>query len=112
MASAPRALQALAVLVVTVATAGAAQRPAAVTHTVTMENLQFSPAELTVNRGDRIVWVNKDLFPHTATADGKAFDSQGIAANASWTYVAATLTSILTLLYFLFRAGVLGGRDD
>jgi Zn-dependent membrane protease YugP len=29
---------------------------------------------------------------------------------AAWTYVAATLTSILTLLYFLFRAGLLGGR--
>jgi len=30
---------------------------------------------------------------------------------AAWTYVAATRTSILTLLYFLFRAGLLGGRD-
>jgi len=33
---------------------------------------------------------------------------------AALTYVAATLTSILTLLYFLFRAGLLGGssRDE
>ncbi len=30
---------------------------------------------------------------------------------AALTYVAATLTSVLTLLYFLFRAGLLGGRD-
>ncbi len=30
---------------------------------------------------------------------------------AAWTYVAATLTSILTLLYFLFRAGLLGGSS-
>jgi Zn-dependent membrane protease YugP len=30
---------------------------------------------------------------------------------AAWTYVAATLTSILTLLYFLFRSGLLGGRS-
>jgi Zn-dependent membrane protease YugP len=29
---------------------------------------------------------------------------------AALTYVAATLTSVLTLLYFLFRAGLLGGR--
>jgi Zn-dependent membrane protease YugP len=28
---------------------------------------------------------------------------------AAWTYVAATLSAILTLLYFLFRAGLLGG---
>lgn len=31
---------------------------------------------------------------------------------AAWTYVAGTLTSILTLFYFLIRSGVLGGRSD
>lgn len=31
---------------------------------------------------------------------------------AALTYVAATLTSLLTLLYFLFRAGLLGGSRD
>jgi hypothetical protein len=33
---------------------------------------------------------------------------------AAWTYVAATLTSVLTLLYYLYRAGLIGGssRDD
>jgi plastocyanin len=55
---------------------------------VTIENMQFSPATLTVHRGDRIVWVNKDLFPHTVTATNKVFDSGSIAAGGSWTYVA------------------------
>jgi len=31
---------------------------------------------------------------------------------AAMTYVAAAASSILTLLYFLLRAGILGGRDD
>jgi Zn-dependent membrane protease YugP len=31
---------------------------------------------------------------------------------AAWTYVAATLTSVLTLLYFVLRSGLLGHRDD
>ena len=30
---------------------------------------------------------------------------------AAWTYVAATLTAILTLVYFLIRSGVLGRRE-
>ncbi len=30
---------------------------------------------------------------------------------AAFTYVAATITAILTLLYFLMRSGLLGGRD-
>lgn len=31
---------------------------------------------------------------------------------AALTYVAAVITTLLTLLYFLIRAGLLGGRDD
>ena len=65
-----------------------AERPAQGTaHTVIIENMQFNPAELHVHRGERIVWVNKDLFPHTVTAASHAFDSGSIAANASWAYV-------------------------
>ncbi len=31
---------------------------------------------------------------------------------AAMTYIAAAISSLLTLLYFLMRAGLLGGRDD
>jgi plastocyanin len=60
---------------------------AAKTHTVVMDGTRFHPETLTVKRGDRVVWVNKDPFPHTATAAG-TFDSRSIAAGKSWTYVA------------------------
>ena len=57
------------------------------THTVVIEGMRFNPETLTVHRGDRIVWRNKDLVPHTATASG-AFDSHTIAADGSWSTVA------------------------
>ena len=81
----------LAAGVLLLGSAGAAAPPAAgpKTYTVAIENMQFNPGQLTVHRGDRIVWANKDLFPHTATASNKAFDSGSIQAGASWTYVAA-----------------------
>jgi plastocyanin len=60
----------------------------AATYVVVIEQMRFNPAALTVARGDRVVWINKDLFPHTATADAKAFDSHDIAPDASWSYVA------------------------
>ena len=66
------------------AAAAAEPKSGAATHTVTIEKLQFSPQQLTVHHGDRIVWVNKDLFPHTVTANDKTFDSGSIAANGSW----------------------------
>ncbi len=58
------------------------------THTVIVEAMRFVPEVLTVQRGDRVVWVNKDLFPHTATANAGTFDSGSMAPSASWTYVA------------------------
>jgi plastocyanin len=61
---------------------------AAKTYLIVIEQMRFDPPVLTVHRGDRVMWVNKDLFPHTASAMSKAFDSRKIAPNASWTYVA------------------------
>ena len=58
-------------------------------HVVTIENMRFNPQSLTVRRGDRIVWLNNDLVPHTATARNNAFDSRSIAPQASWSLVAA-----------------------
>ena len=66
--------------------AGAPARAAdgsAAEHVVTIEGMRFVPATLAVRRGDRVTWVNKDLVPHTATAQSKAFDSGAIAAGAS-----------------------------
>jgi plastocyanin len=78
------ALACLVPSVTTPATGTAEQAQAA--HTVVMENVQFNPATLTVHRGERIVWVNRDLFPHTVTSATKAFDSGSIAPNASWSF--------------------------
>jgi plastocyanin len=60
------------------------------THVVTIAGMRFKPEALTVQRGDRITWVNNDFFPHSATATAGAFDSLSILPNASWTYVAKT----------------------
>ena len=56
-------------------------------HVVTIEGMQFSPASVTAVAGDEIVWVNKDLVAHTATADGH-FDSRTIEPGQTWRYVA------------------------
>lgn len=56
------------------------------THTVTMESMRFQPDVLTVAPGDIVVWVNKDLVPHTATSKVGGFDSNVILASESWRY--------------------------
>jgi plastocyanin len=69
---------------------GASDRADPKTHTVTIEGMRFQPDVLTVSRGDTIVWVNRDLVPHTATSKAGDFDSKTIRADESWKYVAAT----------------------
>jgi plastocyanin len=41
---------------------------------ITMENLVFSPAEVSAKIGDTIEWINKDIFAHTATARNGDWD--------------------------------------
>ena len=37
-------------------------------HVVEIRGMAFHPAVLDVRRGDTVVWVNRDIVPHTATA--------------------------------------------
>jgi len=78
------ALCALALIVAGARAEAVARKP--VTHTVTIDSAQFSPAELTVHPGDTVVWVNKDILAHTATSTKGGFDSKTIQPGASWRY--------------------------
>lgn len=57
-------------------------------HTITIDATNFAPKFVHAKVGDRIVWVNKDLLVHTATAKRGAFDSKEIPAGKSWSYTA------------------------
>lgn len=79
-------------LLATASLTGRAAQPSNATHThahkVIIEDMRFNPQTLVVHRGDRITWINRDPFPHTATATNGSFDSHPIAPDGSWTYVA------------------------
>jgi len=65
----------------------AAAAEKAQTHRIVIEGLKYAPETLVVKRGDTVMWVNKDPFPHTATA-ARAFDSGPMQAGTSWRFVA------------------------
>jgi plastocyanin len=83
---------AIALVLLGTALAGAptaAANAAAKTHTVVIDGTAFAPPVVRVHRGDRVVWVNRDPFPHTATAKDHSFDSRAIPAGGSWSRVAS-----------------------
>src|SRR5713226_1519308 len=65
------------------------------------------PVEFDASRRARVALVDAGLV----TAEEDVYVKRVLNA-AALTYVAATLSSILTLLYFLYRSGLLGGRRN
>ncbi|MDQ2988833.1 MAG: cupredoxin family copper-binding protein [Pseudomonadota bacterium] len=68
-------------------TPSAQAKPKPLVHTVVIDGMQFSPANLEVSVGDTVVWINKDPFPHTVTSDRNGFDSKPSLPEHSWSYV-------------------------
>jgi len=61
------------------------QSEASQSHTITIAGMAFSPLQLHVHAGDTVVFQNKDIFPHTATAPGpQGFDSSVIKPGGTW----------------------------
>jgi plastocyanin len=50
--------------------------------------MKFQPAELIVNSGDTVVWINRDIVAHDVTEEpAKAWASPVMPAGASWSMV-------------------------
>lgn len=54
-------------------------------NTVTVANMSFSPATITIKVNDTVTWANNDSVPHTVTADDHSFDSGSVASGRSYT---------------------------
>jgi plastocyanin len=64
---------------------------------VSVENFNFTPADLTVARGTTVTWTNHDDVEHTVTASDNSFGSSAIEAEASFSF---TFSQPGTFSYF------------
>lgn len=63
---------------------------------VTIQGATFTPASVTINAGESVTWTNLDGIPHSAKAEGGAFDT-GVFSTGSRT---ATIANPGTYGYF------------
>lgn len=56
----------------------------ATVHQVEIYQFKFVPDTLHIKAGDKVVWTNKDIVPHTATASNDSWDSGEILTGQSW----------------------------
>jgi len=43
-------------------------------HTIIIDKMKFGPVPAGIHAGDTIIWVNRDMFKHSATARDKSFN--------------------------------------
>lgn len=56
-------------------------------HLVEIRAFNFVPQRTVVAPGDTIVWINRDIVPHTVTAEGGAWSPRMLAEGESWEMV-------------------------
>ena len=74
-----------------VSVAGAHKHPTAMAkhpmRTVLIQDFRFKPAHITIKRGTKVRWINKDSAAHTATAiNPRGFDSGRLGKGQSYTH--------------------------
>lgn len=59
---------------------------AGVKHQVMIEGMKFSPEILEINAGDKIVWENKDYFPHNINSANGKIQSPELNTAQTWEF--------------------------
>ena len=54
--------------------------------TVSIKDFKFNPAVITITKGTKVIWVNEDSAPHTATSEG-SFDSGILSKGQSFSHI-------------------------
>lgn len=57
---------------------------------ITMKNISYEPATVTINVGGTVTWTNDDSVPHTVAADNDEFSSGTIDPGQSFSFTFAT----------------------
>ena len=77
-------------------------------HTVTIKGMQYQPAELTVNKGDKVIWINHDPVKHDVTEEpGKAWTSSPIEPGDSWHMVVTENVDYYCSLHVVMKGKII-----
>ena len=89
-----RAVAALsaAVLIAVVSVGALSDGAAGTKHVIEIREFEFTARDRTVSPGDTVVWVNRDIVSHTATARDGSWDSGEIEPGARWEMVVRAST--------------------
>ena len=79
-------------------------------YTIVIDKMKFGPTPAVLHRGDTILWLNRDLFRHSATAANRSFDVDLPAGQSARMVVKSTGALAFSCKYHPGMRGVLRVR--
>ena len=80
---------------------------AQIVHTIIIKEMKFQPAEITVQKGDIIVWINKDIVAHNVTEEKtNGWKSSTISDGKSWKMIVKTSSSYFCSLHPIMKGKI------
>ena len=76
-------------------------------HVVTIENMKFNPATITVNKGDKVTFINKDIVGHNATEENKVWASPMLQTGQSWTFAPEKTTDYYCTVHLVMKGKII-----
>jgi len=78
------------------------------THTVLIKKMKFIPEVLNVKKGDTVVWINKDFYPHDVSKyDDNAWHSSPLDKGESWSKVITETEEYYCSLHVVMRGKII-----
>jgi len=76
-------------------------------HTVIIQQMKFTPAELTVRAGDTVRWLNRDMLEHNVTEEAnKEWSSQALPPGKSWKIVVSKSSTYLCTIHPVMKGSI------
>jgi len=76
-------------------------------HSIEIKKMQFVPAKINVKKGDTVVWVNKDFFPHdVAESKNKSWQSSPLKQGESWSKVITKSEDYYCTLHVIMKGEI------
>ena len=73
-------------------------------HIIEIKKMKFVPSELTVHKGDTVVWINRDFFPHDVTElKNKTWSSSVLQQGKSWRKIITESTNYYCSLHIVMK---------
>jgi plastocyanin len=84
-----------------------------VVHTVEIKQMKFNPEVIRVHKGDKVVWINKDIVEHDVTElNSNAWASSKMAVGSSWSMIVTKSEAYYCNLHVVMRGKIVADGDD